>query len=361
MKTIRVQLKERPYNILVGKGLLNSLGQIIKRLKLGESAFVITNPVINLAWGGQLRASLKKAGLETVTKEVPDSEKSKSLRVASGLIREIARESREKQALLIAFGGGVIGDLCGFIASVYRRGLPCVQVPTTLLAQVDSAIGGKNGLDLDQGKNLIGTFYQPALVCSDINLLKTLDQRQIRNGLAEIIKYGLIKDAQLFSYLENNYRRILKLEPAALEKVIIASSAIKAKIVAKDEKEAKGLRTLLNFGHTIGHAIENAFSYRGYGHGEAVALGMLVAAGISEKLSLLDQPSLRKIELLIAGAGLPTKIKKVSLERIISAHYYDKKFIGAKNRMVLLKAIGKAVVKTDVPLAVIKAAVEERF
>jgi 3-dehydroquinate synthase len=262
---------------------------------------------------------------------------------------------------VIAFGGGVIGDLAGFVASIYKRGIPYIQVPTTLLAQVDSSIGGKTAVDLAEAKNMVGAFYQPRLVLSDIGLLATLDLRQARAGLAEVIKYGLIKDKKLFHYLEKNYDKIIRRQQGALEFVVWRSSYIKARIVGQDEKEEKGLRTILNFGHTLGHALEAAGGYRRYNHGEAVAIGILLACALSRRLLLLDSSSCIRVEDLIKAVGLPVRIKNIPLNKIISAHYRDKKFIGARNRFVLLGGIGRAVVKQNIPLAAIKAVLKERI
>jgi 3-dehydroquinate synthase len=229
------------------------------------------------------------------------------------------------------------------------------------LAQVDSAIGGKTAVDLEEGKNLVGAFYQPSLVFSDVALLKSLDIRQVRTGLAEIIKYGVIKDAAFFSYLENNLKSILKLNPKILEFIVARSSKIKAEIVSIDEREEKGIRTILNFGHTIGHAIEAATGYRRYTHGEAVSLGMLVALDISEELGFISKSLLKRVESLIESAGLPLVIKSVSLKSILSASQRDKKFIGAKNKFVLVTGLGKTKIVENLSLRIVKQAIKRRL
>ncbi len=216
-------------------------------------------------------------------------------------------------------------------------------------------------MDLVEGKNLVGAFYQPRLVVSDVNLLKTLHIRQVRSGLAEVIKYGLIKDAGLFSYLEKKYKDILALKPQALEHIVERCSNIKAGIVGKDEREERGLRTILNFGHTLGHAIEAAARFKAYNHGEAIALGMVIAVDISKSLGLIDNFIGERVKDLIKKAGLPLKIKGLSQESIINAHYRDKKFIGSKNRFVLIRGIGKAEIRENIPLGVIKEALRMRF
>jgi len=361
MKIIKLDLKKRSYNIVVGCNIINLLGANLRKLKLGSCAYVITNAAIKNKYGRILNAILKRSGFQVKFKLVKDSEKSKSLESAYVVIKDITLFDRKREIFIVAFGGGVIGDLAGFVASIYKRGTPYIQVPTTLLAQVDSAIGGKTALDLSQGKNLVGTFYQPRLVFSDVAILRTLTPRQLKAGLAEIIKYGIIKDPRLFNYLEKNYKGVLGLKSNVLEFIVSRCSDIKAKVIQQDEREEKGIRTILNFGHTIGHAIEAAGNYKRYNHGEAIALGMLVASDISNLSGLLDIKTARRIESLIEKAGLPTKIKRINFSDIINAHYRDKKFIGGKNRFVLIKDIGKTEISRNIPLQIIKAALDLRI
>ena len=355
---VKVTLKNNPYLIVCGNGTIDSLGAYLSKLAVGTDAFIITNSLIKNKHGKTLSVALKKAGFRVKFKLVPDTEKSKSFAVLPGLIRSIAEYDVSKKPFVIAFGGGVVGDLAGFAASIYKRGIAYIQVPTTLLAQVDSAIGGKTALDLEQGKNLVGAFYQPKLVVSDTGFLKTLSPRQVRSGLAEVIKYAVIRDKQLFDYLERNYRDILDLKSAALEHIVARSSRIKADIVSVDEKETKGRRTVLNFGHTLGHAIETASRYTGYNHGEAVGLGMLIACDISVRMRLLAEPEAARILALIKNAGLPVKIKNIPESLIIKAHYRDKKFVGANNKLVLITGISKAKIVNNVPLEIIKSAIK---
>jgi len=361
MKIIKLDLKKRSYNIVVGNNIINLLGENLRKLKLGSCAYVITNAAIKNKYGRVLNTLLKRSGFQVKFRLVRDSEKTKSLESAYAVIKDITLFDKKKQIFIVAFGGGVIGDLAGFIASIYKRGIPYIQVPTTLLAQVDSAIGGKTALDLSQGKNLVGTFYQPKLVFSDVAILRTLALRQLKAGLAEIIKYGIIKDPQLFNYLEKNYKGVLTLKSGVLEFIVSRCSDIKAKVIQQDEREEKGIRTILNFGHTIGHAIEAAGNFKRYNHGEAIALGMLVASDISNLSGLLDIKTARRIENLIEKVGLPTKIKRITVFDIISAHYHDKKFIAGKNRFVLIKDIGKTVISQNIPLQIIKAALGLRI
>jgi len=361
MRTIKLKLPKCHYKIIVGRDIISGLGKLTGALSLGNYAYVITNSLVKRKYGHLIDNALRKAGFQIRFFLVKDSETSKSIRTASSVIQDIALCDKKKRIFIIALGGGVIGDLSGFIASIYKRGVPYIQVPTTLLAQVDSSIGGKTAVDLAEGKNLVGAFYQPRLVLSDTKLLETLDLRQIRSGLAEIIKYAAIKDARLFEYLEKHYKEILNLRPSAMEFVVSRCSYIKAGIVAKDEKEERGIRTILNFGHTIGHAIEAAQSYQGYSHGEAVALGMLCACDIGVTLTLTKQKTKDKLENLIKAAGLPDRINKISSGRIIKAHFYDKKFIGEKNRLVLIRDIGKTAIVNNIALDVIRKALEKRI
>lgn len=357
MKTISVPLKNNPYNIVVGNCILAKLGKELKSLKIGKDAVIITNPVIYKHHGKALTSGLRKNGFSIKVIEVPSGERSKSAKVAFRLIEEVARYDQLKKVFVIAFGGGVIGDLAGYVASAYKRGIPYVQVPTTLLAQVDSAIGGKVAVDLPFGKNLIGAFYQPKLVWSDVSLLSTLTKRQIRNGLSEVIKYGVIADARFFRYIEKNIKGLMKLAPEHLLHVVERSSVIKKIVVVADEKETKGVRTILNFGHTIGHAIETAGKYNQCHHGEAVALGMRVAADISYQKMMCKQTDVSALNELLSKASLPQHIKNVKTSDILRIMKHDKKFLTGKNRFVLMTQIGKVKVLEGIPIDVIKKAI----
>jgi len=360
MKVIRLNLKKRSYNIVVGSDIIRFLGRYTRKLNLGLAAYIITNASIKNKYGKVLTRSLKNSGIGFKFRLIPDTEKSKSLKIASLVLKDLVKFEKRRQVFIIAFGGGVIGDLSGFIASIYKRGIPYIQVPTTLLAQVDSGIGGKTAVDLPEAKNLIGTFCQPRLVFSDVNILTSLDSRQMRSGLAEVIKYAVVKDARLFRYLEKKYRDILAFKQSSLEFIVKRCSYIKANIIRQDEREEKGLRTILNFGHTLGHAIEAAAGYKKYNHGEAIALGMLLASDISNKLGFINNEISHRIENLIKSAGLPSRIKRISLKDIIEAHYRDKKFIGYKNRFVLIENIGRTKITKNIPLKVIKEALKKR-
>ncbi len=359
MKTrvIEIQLKGNNHKIVVGYRILPQLGKYLLPLKIGHDAVMITTPPVNKLHGQTVCTTLRKSGFTVKVLEVPDGEKSKSLDMAGELLNKIAHYDVQKKIFIVTLGGGVVGDLSGFVASCYKRGIPYVQIPTTLLAQIDSAIGGKVAVDLSQGKNLVGAFYHPKLVLSDVAVLETLSLRQIQNGMAEAVKYGMICDREFFEYLEKNYQKILSSMPQFLMEVVCVCSRIKAGVVKRDEKETKGIRTILNFGHTIGHAIETAGRYHQYQHGEAVAVGMGVASDISVAMGILKSQDASRLKQLIQSVGLPIQLKNISVSEvneIFKAMAHDKKFTGKKNRFVLAIGIGRVRVVEDVALAVIE-------
>ena len=362
MKNIKVNLKQNPYNIVVGHNILKSIGMKIKPLKLGQDAIVITSPVIRKYHGKTLLAGLKKGGFNVKVFEVPDGEQSKSAKVVFALMEKIVKFDVFKQPFIVAFGGGVIGDLAGYVAAAYKRGIPYIQVPTTFLAQVDSAIGGKVAIDLPVGKNLVGAFYQPKVVFSDVATLSTLPEKEICNGSAEAVKYGIIYDPQLFTYIEKNYDKLLAKDSKVLTKIVVESSRIKANVVMADEKETKGIREILNFGHTVGHAIEAAGHYRVYQHGQAIGLGMRIAADISHQLKLISAVQVEHMNQLISAVGLPKSIKKtIKIADILSHMKHDKKFKFGKNRFVLTTKIGKVKLVEGVSMDVIKKAIKAYY
>jgi len=352
-----VRLKDNPYTILIGHGILKKFPQYIRHLGLGKDALIITDPLVEGLHGVKLSAALKKEGYTVKIFNVPQGEKSKSALCALGLIKQISAYDVDKKIFIIALGGGVIGDLSGFVAAIYKRGVPYIQVPTTLLAQIDSSIGGKTAIDLETGKNLVGAFYQPKLVLTDTQLLQTLSQRQIRNGLAEAIKYGIIGDPKLFRFIELHYKKFFKGESKVLNYVVRRCAQIKAQIVTRDEKETKNLRTVLNFGHTAGHAVEAAGRLNLYHHGESVALGMRVAARMSVMMGLLTAASEARMNQLITKVGLPEKIKGVRLRRILDLMRHDKKFSQGHNRFVLITKIGQVKIVSNIPAAIITQAI----
>ena len=360
-QSVRVSLKDRSYNILIGRGLILKTGLILKNLSVGKDAVIVTNKKLAHLYGKKIRGSLKKSGIGSAIELVPDSEKAKSEKTLISVLNRIGAYDKNKVMFLIALGGGVIGDVTGFIASIYKRGVPYIQIPTTLLAQVDSSIGGKTAIDLPIAKNMVGSFYQPKAVLSDTSTLSSLSIRQIRNGLAECIKYGVIKDKRLFEFLENNYKKALRRDLNILQRIIISCSGIKAKIVEADELDRLGKRVILNYGHTIGHAIESAAGYsKKYNHGEAVAIGMISAARISSKLGLLKDEERLRIESLIENCGLPVRISgRLSISGIYRSLLCDKKFIHGRSRLVLPVGIGKACIVEGIKRSVIIKAIEE--
>jgi 3-dehydroquinate synthase len=353
-----VRLKDNPYTIAIGHGILAQLPQYIRHLGLGKDALIIADPRVAGLHGMKLSAALKKAGYTVKIFNVPQGEKSKSAACALGLIKKISAYDVDKKIFIIALGGGVVGDLSGFVAAIYKRGVPYIQVPTTLLAQIDSSIGGKTAIDLETGKNLVGAFYHPKLVFTDTKLLTTLSQRQIRNGLAEAIKYGIIGDTKLFSFIEDNHKKFFKNDVKVLNYVVRRCAEIKAQVVTKDEKEVKNLRTVLNFGHTVGHAVEAAGKYDQYHHGEAVGLGMRVAARISTEFGLLASCCEDRINQLITKVGLPEQIRGTSLARILDLMSHDKKFSKGNNRFVLAAKIGQVKVLSQIPAEIITRAIQ---
>jgi len=360
MKTVSVHLGQRSYDIRIGRGALDKAIPFLKTLIAKAPVFVITNKKINSLHGKKLRAALRGLEGKILFYEVPDSEKAKSFPVYIRTISRLARFSRKQKPVVFAFGGGVVGDLAGFVSSAYRRGVPYVQIPTTLLAQVDSAIGGKVAIDIKEAKNIVGNFYQPKIVLCDTRLLKTLPEKELRNGLAEIVKYGIIKDSSLFAFLEKNMKKILRLDGAALDYIIFKCCAIKASVVEKDELDTGDLRAILNFGHTIAHAIEAASRYSGsVSHGRAVASGMVMASFIALELGGLKKTDYKKICSLIKKAVPKAAIKRLKPGAILNALSYDKKFIYGTNKFILPKRIGRVEIRSNVPEALIKTAIEK--
>jgi 3-dehydroquinate synthase len=366
MPKIKVDLKERSYDISIGTDILEDLGKLVEGEGWGREVFIITDPLVNDLYGNNLRKGMKSIKPKLI--EIPRGERYKTLKIASIIFDELVKASAPRDSLIIAFGGGVIGDIAGFAAATYMRGINYIQVPTTLLAQVDAAIGGKTGVNHPKGKNLIGAFYQPKQVFIDIQTLTTLPAREIRTGLAEVVKYGVIEDVAFFKFIEENAHHLNTKafeEPdtlrAALKvwQIIVTESAkIKAKVVGKDERE-KNHRMILNFGHTIGHAIETLTKYKTYNHGEAVAIGMVAAAKIAKRSRMISQDSVNRIIDLLKKLGLPTCINGLVAEKIIKALKIDKKVRGGKVLFVLPDKIGNVIVKDNVSVPVIRKVLKE--
>ncbi|MFY9139397.1 MAG: 3-dehydroquinate synthase [Thermacetogeniaceae bacterium] len=356
MDTIQVNLPAGSYNIYIGTGNLDKLGEYLPFEKK-RRLFVITNDLLGPLYGNSLVESLQQYGYKVLYQQVPDGEEYKSFATAEELFTSAIKGGIDRGSGVIALGGGVIGDLAGFVAATYMRGIPLIQVPTTLLAQVDSSVGGKVAINHPLGKNMIGAFYQPRLVFIDLLVLKTLDPREIRSGLAEVIKYGVIQDKGFFAFLEEHLEGIKALDLDLLSAIVKKSCSIKGGIVEKDEKE-RGLRALLNFGHTIGHALEVITDYRVYRHGEAVSLGMVAAAEIAVSRGLLTREEADRLVRLLDNAGLPTVIP-FGADQLIPLLSRDKKAQLGRPRFVLPLGLGKAEVFDDVGEGEIREAIEK--
>ncbi|HVR37342.1 MAG TPA: 3-dehydroquinate synthase, partial [Methylomirabilota bacterium] len=342
MRSVKVSLGDRSYSIVAGPGLLSSLGDRCARLGLGKRCAVITDRNVATHHGQAAVRSLEVVGFEPLLVELPPGEASKRLGTVEGCYERLARHRLERGSFVVAFGGGVVGDLAGFVAATYLRGIEFVQVPTTLLAQVDSSVGGKVGVNLKSGKNLVGSFYQPRLVLCDLDTLRTLPERELKAGLAEVIKYGIIYDATFFRRLERDLEKLMAGDANTLGPVIARCCAIKAEVVGQDEKET-GLRAILNFGHTIGHAIEAVSGYGKYLHGEAIAIGQVAAARLSAALLGMPEPDVERVRSLFERAGLPTRIRlnEAAHGRLAEAMRLDKKVSGGEVRFVLAERIGR--------------------
>lgn len=352
MHKVRVKLGDNSYTVHIGESLLAEAGSIISKLGFTDKAVIITNPDVGKLYAAHLQKSLKSAGFNTAVLTVPEGEEFKTLDTAGRLYLEMAAFGAERNTPVLALGGGVIGDLAGFVAATYMRGVPFIQLPTTLLAQVDSSVGGKVAVDHAQLKNMVGTFYQPKVVIADITVLKTLPASQLSNGLSEAIKHGIIKDARLFAYFEKNITRIRQGDPEMLEHIVATDVRIKAGVVSQDERD-NGLRHILNFGHTVGHAVESVTNFE-VAHGEAVAIGMVAACRVAEQMDLFSSAEADKVAALLEAAGLNTKLPAVDLAAVMDAMRHDKKMSAGKIKFVLPRAIGEVIITKDVDLAVVK-------
>jgi 3-dehydroquinate synthase len=355
MKKLRIDLADRSYDILIGRNLLPRVGDHLVRRERTRRALVVTNPVINKLYGKILSEGLQNAGLEMGCVEIPEGETHKTLQDAQTVYDHLIQNQYDRSTLLVALGGGVIGDMTGFIAATFLRGVPYIQVPTTLLSQVDSSVGGKTAVNHPQGKNLIGAFYQPQLVAIDLDTLSSLPADEFRAGMAEIIKYGIIEDPKLFAFLEKNSEKILAQDTECLEHIIETSCTIKAKVVERDERESS-YRMVLNFGHTIGHAVEALTDYSQFKHGEAIAIGMVYAAKLSCQLGQCSEEAVQRIESLVKQYGLPSRLPEFSVDEYIQTMYRDKKAHDKNIRFILVKDIGRVEIVDRVAEADIQKA-----
>lgn len=356
MKILNVDLGSRSYPIYIGQGLLGRADLISAHVP-GSQVMIVTNSTVAPLYLERAAAAFADRRVEIVT--LPDGEQYKSMDTLNSIFDQLLEKRFHRQATVVALGGGVVGDISGFAAACYQRGVNYVQIPTTLLAQVDSSVGGKTGVNHPLGKNMIGAFHQPACVIADTDTLNTLDDRQLSAGIAEVIKYGLIRDPDFFAWLETGIDRLLARDPDALTEAIERSCRNKAEVVARDELE-RGERALLNLGHTFGHAIETGMGYGSWLHGEAVATGMLMAADMSMRLGWLDQAAVHRIENLIDRAQLPTRAPgELTTDRFIELMGVDKKVRDGRITLVLLRAIGEAVVSDDFDPQLLHTTIDE--
>lgn len=352
MQTLEVALGNRAYPIHIGRGLLQQTALILPHLTRKNVA-IITNTTVAPLYLEKLTSSLRDAGVSVIEIILPDGEAHKNADTLNLIYDALLKNRCERSTTLIALGGGVIGDLTGYAAATYLRGVPFIQIPTTLLSQVDSSVGGKTGINHPLGKNMIGAFYQPKLVLADIDTLQTLPKRELSAGVAEVIKYGLIRDADFFDWLEVNISKLMALDEAVTSYAIYRSCKNKAEVVAADEHET-GERALLNLGHTFGHAIENGMGYGVWLHGEAVAAGTMLAADLSQRLGWLSADEFLRIFKLLTASNLPLIAPKLGAEKYLDLMASDKKVADGKIRLVLQQGIGKAVITSDYDTAKLK-------
>jgi 3-dehydroquinate synthase len=345
MQTLNVALAKRSYPIHIGRGVLTDASLILPHLKRKHVA-IVTNTTVAPLYLAQITNTLQAAGVQVIPIILPDGEAYKNSDTLNSIYDALLQNRCERSTTLIALGGGVIGDLTGYAAATFLRGVPFIQIPTTLLSQVDSSVGGKTGINHPLGKNMIGAFYQPQVVLADIDTLQTLPPREFSAGAAEVIKYGLIRDAQFFDWLESHMAQLMKLDEAVLGEAIYRSCQNKADVVAKDEHE-QGERALLNLGHTFGHAIENAMGYGVWLHGEAVAAGTMMAADLSQRMDWLSADEVARIKNSLLAANLPLVPPKLGAAKYLDLMGLDKKVENGKIRLVLQQGIGRAVITSD--------------
>lgn len=358
IETLGVALGDRSYPIHIGSGVLQRVELVLPHIKQ-KKVVVVTNTTVAPLYLEMLRSTLENGGISVLPVVLPDGEQFKTWETLNQIFDALLGARCERGTTLIALGGGVIGDMGGFAAACYQRGMPFIQVPTTLLSQVDSSVGGKTAINHPLGKNMIGAFYQPKLVLADISTLDTLPERELKAGLAEVIKYGLIRDPEFYVWLETNLEKLMARDATALTYAIHRSCANKAQVVAADEKES-GERALLNLGHTFGHAIETGMGYGEWLHGEAVAAGTLIAAELSNRLGWLDKNAVKRIEQIFVRADLPISGPNLGVTRYLELMSHDKKVQDGRLRLVLLEEIGKAVVFDQASDEQISAAIEAR-
>ncbi len=355
IQTLKVELADRSYPIHIGRNLITNADLILPHLKRKHVA-IVTNTTVAPLYLETLSQTLQGAGVTVIPIILPDGEAYKNSDTLNLIYDALLQNRCERSTTLIALGGGVIGDLTGYAAATYLRGVPFIQIPTTLLSQVDSSVGGKTGINHPLGKNMIGAFYQPQVVLADIDTLKTLPAREFSAGMAEVIKYGLIRDAEFFAWLETHIEQLMALEENAISEAIYRSCRNKAEVVARDEHE-NGERALLNLGHTFGHAIENAMGYGVWLHGEAVAAGTMLAADLSQRMGWLSAAEVARMHALLTQAQLPLDAPKLGVEKYLELMQMDKKVADGKIRLVLQQGIGKSVITSDYDVDKLRATI----
>lgn len=358
MAEVNVNLDAHSYTIHIAAGSVGQVGELLGKLALGHQVLIVTDDNVCPLYADTLSSGLVAAGFNPAVIALPPGESSKSLTAANSVFTEAITCGLDRKSAIIALGGGVVGDLAGFVAASYLRGVPFIQVPTTLLAQVDSSVGGKTAVNHELGKNLIGAFYQPGMVVIDPQTLNTLNDRELKAGLAEVVKYGVIADGDFFEYLQDNVSVLLARDPAVLTTVIGKCCQLKAAVVAKDERESS-LRMILNFGHTIGHAIEAEGGFSEYNHGEGVAIGMHAAALISQCVGLCEQSHVAALKKLLNSLGLPLTAPGYQPERLLRYLVRDKKVINGKINWVLMSRIGHVEIAREVAETTIRAVLEQ--
>ena len=348
MKTLKVDLKERSYPVYIEEGSLNRFGEFLQKHYKGKRIALVTDSIVKNYYSAVVEKSIKDKGFDVSIIEMPPGEKFKTLSVLESVYDRLIEKNFSRDSVVVSLGGGVVGDLAGYAASTFMRGIKFVQIPTTLIAQTDSSVGGKVAVNHRLGKNLIGSFYQPIFVFIDHLVLTTLPPRELNAGMSEVIKYGAIKDESFFAFIEENFEDISSLKDMKkMEEVIFRSCEIKADVVTLDERES-GLRRILNFGHTIGHAVENLTNYKVYLHGEAITLGMIAAGWISEKIGILDKKKFLRLENLLKRLDIKSEFNTIKGKDLLNAIAKDKKVKGGKIHFVLLEDIGKTVIRSDI-------------
>lgn len=358
MRKVSVDLGANSYDISIGSDLAESIQAFIAEAGFSQKALVLSDSSVGKLYGKSVTDLLCRAGMKAELFCVDPGESAKSLQVADRVYTRAIELGLDRRSVIFALGGGVVGDLAGFIAATYMRGIAFVQLPTSLLAQVDSSVGGKVAVNHPLGKNLIGAFYQPKAVFMDLDMLRSLPKREIYTGLAEIIKYGIIEDQEFFAYLEDHADEILRMDKDALAHIVARSCEIKAEVVSQDEKEA-GRRMILNFGHTLAHAIESETRYAKYNHGEAVAIGMIGAAKISRELGLIGEEEVKRVKTLIRKFHLPVRAAGCSLAGMFAAIFHDKKTVNGNIQWIVMDAVGSVQIEKNVPDAIVKHVIEE--